>query len=112
MLGAEESPVTQVLWPEAQNAVQSPSLEARRFTVWVSAELSTTFEAIAQDNANGLLVLADPVLNAARRSIIALAARHHLPAIYEDREFVQDDGLISYGPSIAEMDAPLSRIRR
>ena len=62
-----------------------------------------TFEAIAQDNANGLLVLADPMLNAARKSIIALAASHRLPAIYEDQEFVQDGGLISYGPSIAEM---------
>ena len=66
-------------------------------------ELSTTFEAIAQDNANGLLVLADPMLNAARKSIIALAASHRLPAIYEDRESVQDGGLMSYGPSIAEM---------
>ena len=35
--------------------------------------------------------------------IIALAAKHRLPAIYEDREFVQDGGLISYGPNIAEM---------
>jgi putative ABC transport system substrate-binding protein len=43
------------------------------------------------------------MLNAARKSIIALAASHRLPAIYEDREFVQDGGLISYGPSIAEM---------
>ena len=35
--------------------------------------------------------------------IIALAAKHRLPAIYEDREFVQEGGLISYGPNIAEM---------
>jgi ABC transporter substrate binding protein len=33
VLGAEESPVTQVLWPETQNAVQSLSLEARLFMV-------------------------------------------------------------------------------
>ena len=50
-----------------------------------------------------MLVLADPMLNAARKTIIALAASHRLPAIYEDREFVQDGGLVSYGPSIAEM---------
>ena len=103
VLGAGESPVTRVLWPETQNAVQSLRLEARLFTVRAPAELPATFEAIAQDNANGLLVLADPMLNAARKSIIALAASHRLPAIYEDREFVQDGGLISYGPSIAEM---------
>jgi putative tryptophan/tyrosine transport system substrate-binding protein len=66
-------------------------------------ELSATFDAIAQDNANGLLVLADPLFNSSRQKIIALAAKYRLPAIYEDREFVQDGGLISYGPNIAEM---------
>jgi putative tryptophan/tyrosine transport system substrate-binding protein len=102
VIGAE-SPVTRVLWPETQNAVQSLRLEARLFTVRAPGELSTMFETIAQGSANGLLVLADPMLHAARKSIIALAASHRLPAIYEDREFVQDGGLISYGPSIAEM---------
>jgi putative tryptophan/tyrosine transport system substrate-binding protein len=67
------------------------------------AEFSATFEAIAQDSANGLLVLADPLFYSARQMIIALAAKHRLPAIYEDREFAQDGGLISYGPNIAEM---------
>ena len=56
-----------------------------------------------QDRANGVLVLADPLFNSARATIIALAAKHRLPAIYEDREFVQDGGLISYGPNIADM---------
>jgi putative tryptophan/tyrosine transport system substrate-binding protein len=103
VLGAGASPVTRVLWPETQNAVHSLRLEAHLFTVQDPDELSATFEAIAKDNANGMLVLADPMLNAARKTIIALAASHRLPAIYEDREFVQDGGLVSYGPSIAEM---------
>jgi putative tryptophan/tyrosine transport system substrate-binding protein len=103
VIGTGESPLTRVLWPETQNAVQSLRLEARLFTVRAPGELFTMFEAIAQDNANALLVLADPMLHAARKSIIALAASHRLPAIYEDREFVQDGGLMSYGPSIAEM---------
>jgi putative tryptophan/tyrosine transport system substrate-binding protein len=103
VLGAGASPVIRVLWPETQNAVQSLRLEAHLFTVQDPDELSATFEAIAKDNANGMLVLADPMLNAARKTIIALAASHRLPAIYEDREFVQDGGLVSYGPSIAEM---------
>jgi putative ABC transport system substrate-binding protein len=78
-------------------------VEARLFTVQDLEELSATFDAIAQDNANGLFVLPDPLFYSARQMIIALAAKHHLPAIYEDREFVQDGGLISYGPNIAEM---------
>ena len=50
-----------------------------------------------------MLVLPDPLFYSSRQMIIALAAKHRLPAIYEDREFVQDGGLISYGPNIAEM---------
>jgi putative ABC transport system substrate-binding protein len=37
-----------------------------------------------------------------RALIIALAARHKLPAVYFDRFFVLDGGLVSYGPNITE----------
>ncbi len=97
------SQLTQLLWPKTQTAAGPLGLEARLFTVQDPEELSAIFNAIAQDNANGLLVLADPLFYSARQMIIALAAKHRLPAIYEDREFVQDGGLISYGPNIAEM---------
>jgi hypothetical protein len=36
-------------------------------------------------------------------NIIALAAERNLPVMYEGREFVEDGGLISYGPDIVEM---------
>ena len=44
----------------------------------------------------GLIVTGGSVVN--RREIITLAARHRLPAVYPDRVFVADGGLISYGP--------------
>ncbi len=50
-----------------------------------------------------MVVLSDALFNSLRRQIIALATEHHLPAMYEAREFVEDGGLISYGPDIAEM---------
>ena len=92
-----------MLWPKTQTAAGPLGLEARLFTVQDPEELSATFDAIAQYNANGLLVLADPLFYSARQMIIALAAKHRLPTIYEDREFIHDGGLISYGPNIAEM---------
>jgi putative ABC transport system substrate-binding protein len=103
VLGSRAAPLTQLLWPETQTAVQSLGLESRLFTVQDAGELHAAFEAIAQDHANGVIVLADPLFNSARKTIIALVAQYRLPAVYEDREFVQDGGLISYGPSIAEM---------
>jgi putative tryptophan/tyrosine transport system substrate-binding protein len=50
-----------------------------------------------------VVVLSDALFNSARLQIIALASKHQLPAMYEAQEFVQDGGLISYGPDIAEM---------
>ncbi len=98
-----KSQLTPLLWPKTQTAVGPLGLEARLFTVQAPEELSATFDAIAQNDANGLLVLADPLFYSSRQMIIALAAKHLLPAMYEDREFVQDGELISYGPNVAEM---------
>ena len=59
---------------------------------------------IARDNgAQALLVLPSPIFNAHRRVLIELAAHYRLPAIYEFKDYVQDGGLISYGPSIPAM---------
>jgi putative ABC transport system substrate-binding protein len=38
-----------------------------------------------------------------RRRLVDLAAKNRLPAIYQSREFVDDGGLVSYGPDIADL---------
>jgi putative ABC transport system substrate-binding protein len=47
--------------------------------------------------ADALLVLNDPLLYQARRSIVELAAKHRLPATYAFKEYVEAGGLMSYG---------------
>jgi putative ABC transport system substrate-binding protein len=49
------------------------------------------------------LPFAIAALGYVRHQIIALAAEHRLPAMYEGQEFVADDGLTSYGPSVFEL---------
>jgi putative ABC transport system substrate-binding protein len=73
------------------------------FTITGLGEFPETFAAIKQSGANALLVLSDALFNAARREIIILASQHSLPTMFEAREFVQDGGLMAYGPNLAEM---------
>ena len=60
-----------------------------------SSTASLTF---ARGSNCGLIVTISPLALRHRELIIALAARHRLPAVYPWRVFVADGGLISYGP--------------
>lgn len=64
--------------------------------------LDAAFAKLAQQRVDGLVVTADPFFNFRRDQVVALAARHAMPAIYQWKEFVADGGLISYGPGIAD----------
>jgi putative ABC transport system substrate-binding protein len=61
-----------------------------------AVEIERVITAFARAPNGGLIVTGGSVVN--RREIITLAARHRLPAVYPDRVFVADGGLISYGP--------------
>jgi putative tryptophan/tyrosine transport system substrate-binding protein len=100
------------LWEETEPAARALGLEPRLFSLQELGDLPAIFVEMEQKGANALVVFSDALFNKARRQIIALAAEHHLPAMYEAREFVDDGGLISYGPDIAEMTRPLGDFRR
>ena len=65
-------------------------------------DLDQALAAIVRSAAQMLLVLNDPFIFTHRKSIIESAAKSRLPAIYGFREFVDDGGLISYGPNISD----------
>ena len=60
------------------------------------ADVERAVQAFASEPNGGLIVLGTPITIAHRELIIALAARHHLPAIYFYRFFVTGGGLVSY----------------
>jgi putative ABC transport system substrate-binding protein len=59
-------------------------------------------EAFAREPNGGLIVLPDAATGNLRESLVALASRHRLPAIYPFRYFAESGGLISYGIDTAE----------
>ena len=61
------------------------------------SEIDTTFATLRQRRASALLVGSDPFFTGRRQHIVALAARDAIPAMYINREFAADGGLMSYG---------------
>lgn len=63
-------------------------------------ELESAFATAKREQVGVLIPLNDPFFNNHRSALVALAASHSLPTIYESREAVAEGGLISYGTSI------------
>jgi putative ABC transport system substrate-binding protein len=103
VLGNGRNVLTKLLWQGTLTATKPLGLEARLFQVQELADLPSIFSAIAQYGADGLIVLSDALFNSSRQTIVGLAAKHHLPTVYEAKDFADAGGLISYGPNIDEM---------
>jgi len=65
-------------------------------------EIEVAFEMFARQGIKAVLVGADPYFFSQRATVVSLAARYKLPAIYEWREFAQAGGLASYGTNLVE----------
>jgi putative ABC transport system substrate-binding protein len=64
--------------------------------------MERAIEAFAHEPNGGLIVLPDATTSNLRASLVALTARHRLPAIYPFRYFAASGGLMSYGIDTAD----------
>ena len=65
-------------------------------------EIERDIAAFARNSNGGMIVTGSPAATVHRKEIVALAARHRLPAVYWTRYFATDGGLISYGPDLVD----------
>ena len=65
-------------------------------------EIDAVFANLAQQQVSALLVSADALFVSRREKLVASAARHSIPAIYDLREFAAAGGLMSYGSSLTD----------
>jgi putative ABC transport system substrate-binding protein len=84
---------------DVRKAVHTIGLTIEVATARTEAEIDAAFATFAREKASALLVTDDPFFTVRREQVVALAARHRIPAIYYVREFAEAGGLISYGSS-------------
>lgn len=97
-----------VLWDATGTVNQLRTLESAARTMDVRlhvlevrhrSDFDGAFAAAKTAQAEGLVILASPLLTLNAPRLAELAARHRLPAIYSDRRFVEAGGLMAYGPA-------------
>jgi ABC-type uncharacterized transport system substrate-binding protein len=64
------------------------------------SEIDAAFASLAEQHLRALIISADPLFMTRRAQLVGLAASHKMPVVYPFREFVDDGGLMSYGPSL------------
>jgi ABC-type uncharacterized transport system substrate-binding protein len=89
-------------WKVVTQLASNLGLVLEPYEARTSQDLDQALAAVEQSAAQIFIVLNDPFIFTLRRRIIDSAAKSRLPAVYGFREFVNDGGLISYGPNISD----------
>jgi putative ABC transport system substrate-binding protein len=101
MLTNPTYPATLAEVRDVQAAARSLGLRINMLTASNSGEIDAAFATFGRERPDVLFVGGDPFLLGQREQVVTLAARHAVPTIYPQREYVDAGGLMSYGTSIA-----------
>jgi putative ABC transport system substrate-binding protein len=96
------NPNAQTITTELQTAAGALGLQIHIVNAATPGEFGAAFTTLVQQQAGALVVGSDPFFTNQREALVALAAQHALPAIYEWREFTAAGGLVSYGTNISD----------
>jgi putative tryptophan/tyrosine transport system substrate-binding protein len=87
----------------AETAARALGLQLIVVEVRGPGDIGPAFASAQRERAEAVIVLPSPMFYGERRRLADLAGRHRLPAVYEVKAYVDDGGLVSYGPSFPEM---------
>ena len=87
----------------AETAARALGLKGRVFEVRTAPDVQRAFQTARAEGADAVHVLPSPAFSGQRKHLAELAATHRLPAIYEDKGYVDAGGLMSYGPNFPDL---------
>jgi len=102
VLSNPTNPNTEDQLKDVQQAARALGQQIHILSARTDQELDVAFRSMTELRARALLVAADPYFTSRRSYVIALAVRHSIPAIYEQREHTMAGGLMSYGTSLPD----------
>jgi putative tryptophan/tyrosine transport system substrate-binding protein len=96
------SPGMRIRFNEVQGASRALEITLQSLEVRNPKELESAFEAAIRERP-GALMVPNTIVIAYGRQIVDFAAKNRRPLIYDTREFIEDGGLMSYGPSFPDL---------
>ncbi len=103
MYDGRAAPVSLGQWAVISAAASPHGVEILPVDVDVTADIENAFTEFARGPNDGLIVGVGTAATIQRKFVVALAARHKLPAVYPYRFFVETGGLTSYGPNLIDL---------
>ena len=98
------NPVSGLVWKQTQAAAASARVAVQPVEARGANDLGPAFATITKVKADGMIVMPDrSTLIPHRVQIVTFAARSRLPAVYTFPEFVQEGGLVAYGPNFPDL---------
>jgi len=95
-----KNPQTEGVVRDVQDAPRAKGVQLQILRAGTESEIDRAFASLVQLHAGALVVMGDAFFFSRREQLVALAARHAVPAIYDVHEYAAAGGLISYGPSL------------
>ena len=89
--------------PEIRAAADRLKQHLEVLTASTESDLEAAFATMVQHRVGSLIVMPDPYLISRAKQLVALAARHAMPAIYPTKMFADLGGLMSYGGSVSDL---------
>ena len=103
VLWAPRDRETSVDFDETAKAAKGLHLHLHAAVIHSADDLESAFAEIVKTNNDGISVILSPLATLHSKRIVELATKHHLPGIYPTRQFVEEGGLMAYGPLIGDL---------
>jgi putative ABC transport system substrate-binding protein len=103
VIGISTEPGNAQRLKEIELAAGALKVKLQYLDILTSKDIETAFRAAAKGRADGVVMLGGTLFNTHRIQIVELAVKSRLPATYTRPEYVEDGGLMTYGPSINDL---------